>query len=550
MIQRLLCRISLFILVLAACALPAFAQGACEKLTALQLPNTTITSAAIVPAGNFKLPPGLVPSIDLPAFCRVQAEIKPTADSLIKIEVWMPADGWNGKFEQMGNGGLAGAINLYFLASEMKKGFATAGTDDGHEGQGTDGSWAIGHPEKVKDFGYRAVHETNVAAKKIIAAFYQKPFRYSYFSGCSEGGREALMEAQRFPDDFDGILAGSAAHYWTQLMAAFAWNAQAMNDPAAFLPESKRPAVQKAAVAACGMQDGVSDNFIKDPQRCRFDPSVLLCKGADSDSCLTQPQVDALKKIYAGPKNPVTGKNISAGYEPGTEAEPGFPGITFASYVFGAGPGMSLDSMFSSSFYGAFVFEDPKWKFSQLNFDQDIATTEAKVGSILNASNPDLKAFRKHGGKLIQYHGWNDGSPPPLHSVEYYQSVSAKMGGLARTQEFYRLFMVPGMMHCGAGPGPNTFGNMLDLAPAADADHNIFVSLENWVEKGAAPDRIIATKYNEDSAAKGVAMTRPICPFPKQAKWNGKGETSDAANWTCAAPPLAGTHKASPHAKQ
>jgi len=533
--QRLIPAMALLVCSTTVGVSAAFAQGTCEKVKELQLPNTTITAAETVAAGPFKLPPGLVPSIDLPAFCRVRAELKPSNDSLIKIEVWMPAEGWNGKFEQMGNGGLGGSINLYSLASEMKKGFATAGTDDGHEGQGTDGSWALGHPEKVKDFGYRAVHETNVAAKKIIVAFYQKQFKYAYFNGCSEGGREAMMEAQRYPDDFNGILAGAPAHYWTPLMAAFAWNAQALSDSGSFLSPPKRLILENAALASCGTQDGVTDKFIKDPLRCHFDPSVLLCKAADSDTCLTQPQLDAIKKIYGGPKNPANGKQIGSGYEPGAEAEAGIPGISFASYVFGAAPGASLDAMFSTSFYSSFVFENAAWKFTQLNFDKDMATTDAKVGAILNAADPDLKAFQARGGKLVQYHGWNDGSPSPLHSVNYYENVAAKMGGVQTTQEFYRLFMVPGMMHCGSGPGPNDFGNFLVLVPAQDPDHNIFAALENWVEKGTPPDRIVATKYNEDNPGKGVSMTRPLCPYPQTAKWNGKGETSDAANWTCSA---------------
>ncbi|MGO8793237.1 MAG: tannase/feruloyl esterase family alpha/beta hydrolase [Candidatus Sulfotelmatobacter sp.] len=465
--------------------------------------------------------------------------IRPTSDSTIKVEVWMPAESWNGRFEQVGNGGLAGSINLFSLANNVKQGYATAGTDDGHEGQGTDASWAIGHPEKVKDFAYRAVHETSEKSKRIIAAYYKKKPDYSYFNGCSEGGREALMEAQRYPGDFNGILAGSPAHYWTQLMAAFAWNAQALNDATSFISQPKRAAVEKAAIAACGRQDAVSDDFIKDPMRCQFDPSALLCKAADADTCLTQPQVDALRKIYAGPMNPVTKRQISPGYEPGAEAEAGFPGITFQSYVFGAAPGMSLDAMFSSSFYGGFVFENPKWNFAQLNFDKDMATTEAKVASLLNASDPDLKAFQSHGGKLLQYHGWNDGSPPPLHSVDYYQRVEAAVGGPEKTREFYRLFMVPGMMHCGAGPGPNDFGNAFDLMPSTDPDKNIFLALERWVEKGIAPDQLVATKFNEDNPGKGVAMTRPICAFPQQAKWNGKGDVKDADSWNCSIPAIA-----------
>ncbi len=343
------------------------------------------------------------------------------------------------------------------------------------------------------------------------------------------------MEAQRFPDDFNGILVGAPAHEWTKLMAAFAWNAQALNSAASFIPQPKRNAIREAALAACGTQDGVKDNFIKDPLHCHFDPSVLTCKGAESDSCLTAEQVEALKKIYSGARNPRTGKQISPGYEPGAEGVPGIPGIAFDSYVLGAAPGASLDVMFANATYGDFVFENSAWKFSDLNFDKDMATTEEKIGSLMNAVNPDLSAFRAHGGKMIQYHGWNDGSPAPRGSVEYYESATAKMGGEKRIEEFYRLFMVPGMMHCGSGPGPNLFGNLMDFSPPSDPDHNIFAALETWTEKGAAPDKIIATKYAGDDPTKSVEMTRPLCPYPQVAKWTGKGETSEAKNWVCRA---------------
>jgi feruloyl esterase len=514
----------------------AQAQQSCEKLKELKLADTSALSAESIASGPFALPPGLpAQSVDVPAFCRVRGEIRPTLDSLIKFEVWLPAD-WNGKFEQVGSGGLAGSINIFFLAADMKRGYATAGTDDGHQGSGVDGSWVIGHPEKVKDFGYRAVHQTNEKAKQIIAAFYQKGPKYSYFNGCSEGGREAMMEAQRYPEDFNGILAGATAHKWTELMAAFAWNAQALNSAASFISPAKRNAIREAALAVCGSQDGVKDTYIKDPLSCRFDPSVLLCKDSDSDSCLTAEQLAALKKIYSGPKNPRTGKQISSGYEPGAEGVPGVPGIAFDSYVYGAAPGASLDAIFSSAFYGGFVFENPNWKVSDLNFDKDIATTQEKVGPSLDANNSDLSAFRARGGKLIHYHGWNDGSPSPHHSVEYYEDVMAKMGGFKQTSKFYRLFMAPGMMHCGSGLGPNLFGNMLDFAAPNDADHNIFAALERWTEQGVAPDKIIATKYANDDPSKGVEMTRPLCPYPQIAKWTGKGATSEAQNWVCKMP--------------
>jgi Tannase and feruloyl esterase len=539
---RMFCIGSIFVSMIAGLAASVQAKPACESLKDLQLPDASILSAESVAAGPFALPPGLPAKlVDVPAFCRVRGVIKPSPDSHIIFEVWMPAAQWNGKFEQLGNGGLAGSINLFSLAAALKKGYATAGTDDGHQASPVDGSWALEHPEKVKDFGYRAVHETNAKAKKIVEAFYQKPPSYSYFNGCSEGGREALMEAQRYPDDFNGILAGAPAHKWTDLMFDFAWNAQALNGPTNFISEPKRHAVREAALAACGEQDGVKDAFIKDPLHCHFDPSVLACKGTDSDNCLTPEQIEALKKIYAGPRNSRTGQQISPGYEAGAEDTAGIPGISFASYVFGPAPGGSLDAIFSSAFFGDFVFNNPNWKFSDLNFDKDVATTEEKVGSVLNAKNPDLTAFRAHGGKLLQYHGWNDGSPSPHHSVDYYDSVITKMGGLSQTEDFYRLFMVPGMMHCGGGPGPNLFGNLMDFVAANDADHNIYSALERWVEQGLAPDRIIAKKYQDDDPAKGVEMTRPLCPYPQVAKWNGKGATSEAQNWSCQAP-LAKSH--------
>jgi len=515
-------------------------QDSCERLTKTATPQLTVASATTVAAGALQLPPGPLGPVDtskLPAFCRVQGSIHPTNDSNIGFEVWLPASNWNHEYVQFGSGGLAGHIDPSVFVRKLAAGYATGGTDDGHQGLPTDGSWASGHPEKVKDFGYRAVHETSEAAKKLMAQYYGGPATYSYFNGCSEGGREALMEAQRYPRDFNGILAGAPAHYWTQLMSAFAWNAQALNSNESFIPESKRQAITKAALAACPGVPGVDDNFIDDPMKCRFDPSVLLCKGAEqSNDCLTQPQVESLKKIYGGPKNSRTGASISPGYKPGGEAEPGFPGVTFASYVFGSGPGVSLDAAFSSAFYGAFVFADPKWNFTKLNFDSDIKLTDEKVGQTLNASDPDLAPFKAAGGKLLQYHGWYDGSPSPLHSVGYYEQVERKMGGLAATESFYRLYMVPGMMHCGLGPGPNMFGNLLDLAPVADPEHNIEVALHQWVERGVVPSNLVATKYVENNPGKGVEMTRPLCSYPAVATYIGKGDPKQASSWRCQKP--------------
>jgi len=515
------------------------ANSQCGEIAQLALSAAIIVSTEEVPTGSLKLPPNPLLQIetsDAPSFCRVKGVARPTTDSNIGFEVWMPLSDWDGRFVQVGNGGLAGSINFMSMLGQLKSRHAVAATDDGHTGIGTDGSWALGHPEKVKDFGYRAVHETSVLAKNIIAKFYGSNTGYAYFTGCSEGGREALMEAQRFPRDFNGILAGSSAHYWTRLMAAFAWNAQAQNDPASYISEPRRRTVENAALEACGFQNGVRSDFIQNPLDCKFDPSVLQCKGQETDACLTAPQVEALKKIYSGPVNSRTQERVSAGYEPGTEAEPGLPGISFASYVFGTAPGVSLAAAFSSSFYGNFVFQKPDWKLASMRFDEDLATVEKKVGTVLNADNPDLTAFRRAGGKLIQYHGWNDGSPPPRSSVIYYEDVAKTMGGLAAVHGFYQLYMVPGMMHCGGGPGPNSFGNFLDPLPAMDAEHNVFLALQRWTEKGAAPKKLFATKYRSDQPSEGVLLTRPLCPYPEVAVWNGKGKASEAETWSCATP--------------
>ena len=510
-------------------------EKGCADLKQLKLANAVVDSAEVVAAANTKLPAPLdvLGEMKLPQYCRVKATATPTPDSKIQIEVWMPLSTWNGEFLQIGNGGLAGSINSPVMMEHVSHNFAVAATDDGHTGAGVDGSWAMGHPEKVIDFGYRAVHETSDKSKQIVAAFYGKPAKYAYFNGCSEGGREAMMEAQRYPEDFDGILAGSSAHSWMQLMTAFAWNSQAlMKDPASYIPEAKRPAVENAALAACGTQDGVTDKFVKDPLACKFDPAVLLCKGADGNDCLTAPQVKALKSVYDGAHNSA-GEKIAAGYEPGGEAEPGLPGISFSSYVFGPAPMASLDVIFSSAFYGSFVFEKPKYSVLDLNFDTDIPLAAKKVGSVMDATNPDLQAFKAHHGKLLQYHGWLDGSPSPLLSVEYYRRAESAMGGEKATQDFYRLFMAPGVMHCGEGPGPNSFGNMLDDSHYGDPDHDVFAALRVWVEQGKAPASVVATKYTADDPTKPVLMTRPLCPFPAQAKWSGKGSSDDAANFKC-----------------
>jgi hypothetical protein len=501
------------------------AASRCESLTGLKLDSTTITSAKSVDANAFTPPTGSAAAFkDLPPFCRVQGIIAPSSDSHIEFEVWLPLSGWNGKYLGIGNGGFAGAI-WYPALTAVRQGYVVSSTDTGHKGVATDAEWALGHFEKIVDFGYRAIHETAGKSKAIVQAFYGENPKHSYFSGCSNGGRQALMEAQRYPADYDGILAGAPANDFTHLLAGFVWNEQGLTtDAAAFIPAKKMQALESATVAACDALDGVKDGVIDDPTRCHFDPSTLACKGGDSDSCLTDPQIAALKKIYSGP-----GEQIFPGYQPGGEG--GLGG--WGSWITGLAPGKSLQFAFAQGFFADMAFQSASWNPASFNFDQDLKAADDKMGPIVNAANPDLRAFRSRGGKLIVYHGWSDAAIAPTNAIHYYRSVAAKLGE-QNTSDFVQLYMVPGMQHCSGGPGPNDFG----VAPSASADgqHSISRALERWVETGVAPDRIIATKHKADAnPASEAVRTRPLCPFPQVARYQGSGSTDDASNFACVA---------------
>ncbi len=509
----------------------ASAQRSCESLTSLTLSGVTITSATSVAAGAFKPPSGPgqpAPSYALPAFCRVLGVARPTSDSNIEFEVWLPASGWNGKFEQVGNGGFAGTIPEAAMSEPLHRGYATAATDDGHVG-GTSASWAIDHPEKVIDFGYRAVHVVSMQAKVIIAAFYGKNPRLAYFVGCSDGGREALMEAQRFPEDFHGIVAGAPANYWTHLFLKFLWDERAVSQPGAFIAPSKLKILQDASLAACDSLDGLKDGLIENPQLCHFSPSVMQCKGEDSADCLTAPQVQAAQKIYGPAINSETGAEIAPGFSPGTEANP----ANWALWITGMQPGApAIDAFFATNFLADMVFADPKMNFDSVNFGSDVKLVDDKVASILNSESPNLSPFKSRGGRLIHYAGWGDAAIPPQGSVDYFESVQSKIGN---TKRFYRLFMVPGMSHCGGGAGANVFGNAVAV-PDADASKAVVMALDRWVEHGVAPAKILARRYVDNNPAKGVEMTRPLCPYPQQARYNGSGDPNQASSFTCRIP--------------
>jgi feruloyl esterase len=490
----------------------ATAATSCESLSALKLPDTTITLAQTVAPGAFTQPEteggrggrGAPQFTDLPAFCRVAATLKPSSDSDIKIEVWMPVSGWNNKLEANGNGGWSGAIAPATLAAGLRRGYATTMTDTGHEGGSA--SFALGHPEKLVDYGYRAVHEMTVKAKAIIAAYYGNGPRLSYWNGCSAGGKQGLKEAQRFPEDFDGIVAGAPGYNWTGRAIRSIWVAQAAHkDESSYIPPSKYPLIHDAVLQACDATDGVKDRVLENPKQCKFDPKVLECKAGDEASCLTPPQVELARKMYMPVINPNTKKEVFPGFEPGSE-------LGWATM---AGPrpfGIGED------LFKYVVFKDPNWDYKRFNFNTDIELTEKADNGLMNATDPNLKPFFAHGGKLIQYHGWADPQIAPQTSVVYYKSVLDSNGGANKVQDSYRLFMVPGMNHCGGGDGTDNF--------------DMLTALEQWVEKGKAPDQIMASHMSNGKPDR----TRPLCPYPQVAMYKGTGSTDDAANFVCKVP--------------
>jgi feruloyl esterase len=499
---------------------------ACESLAGLTLPDTKITIAQAVPAGSFT-PPGEKAIENLPAFCRVAGIIAPSADSNIRFEVWLPAAGWNHKFQGAGNGGFAGSISYSTggLASAISRGYAAASTDTGHQASAVDATWALGHPEKIIDFGHRAIHEMTVKAKAITTAYYGEPPRRSYFASCSNGGRQALMEAQRYPSDYDGIISGAPANFWTQMLAGFIWNVQALSG-AGFIPPAKLPAIERAVLNACDVRDGAKDGVIEDPRKCGFDSAILTCTGTETKECLTTAQVSALKKIYDGPRNS-KGEQIVPGFEPGAETGGGGWGL----WITGPAPTKSLQYTFASQFLDNMVFNGAAWDYKTFDFDRDMKTVNEKMAAILNATNPDLSGFQKRGGKLILWHGWNDPALPPENTINYYKAVRSKMGANV-ADTFVRLYMIPSLQHCFGGPGATYCGGL--TAAMGDASHDLSAVLERWAEEGVAPGQVIASQFKSPFDFNSTSLrTHLICPYPQTAAYKGSGSMEDAANFEC-----------------
>jgi feruloyl esterase len=490
------------------------AQTSCEALSSLSLPNATITLAQSVPAGNLSLSAGgREQAFNLPAFCRVAATLTPTMDSDIRMEVWLPTSNWNGKF-QVNDGE---ALNYRGMVPALRGGYATGATDAGRTAALADG--LFGHPEKVADFAYRGVHEMTIKAKAIIQAFYGRA-PVSYWYGCSASGGQGLMEAHRFPGDYDGIIAGAPGSPLSHGYAAWRlWRASAtLKNPSSAIPPGKYAVIHEAVLRACDASDGLKDGLIDNPRRCNFDPGVLVCQDADTPACLTVAQVETVRRLLNPVINPRTGRLIYPPVEPGSE-------LGWAGVAAGGQPPPSAVNAFKYVF-----LKDPNWDWHTLDLDRDIALVDNVIeAENTNTLEPDIRAFADRGGKLLLYQGWSDTTNAPQSTINYYINVQNIMGTVA-TSNSVRLFMAPGMGHCGGGEGPNTF----DVAQTGGTS----AVMEQWVESGKAPDRIIASHIprNADGTDGKVDRTRPLCPYPQVARYNGTGSIDAAANFECKMP--------------
>jgi feruloyl esterase len=469
----------------------AYAQS-CEGLQKLQIAGATITSASVEKAkqGTLSKSSGSKEPQD---FCRVTATLVPSSDSSIRIEVWMPVSGWNRDFEGTGNGGFAGSINYDALAAGLRNGYAVANTDMGTApSTSLNADVLIGHPQKWRDWGARATHEMTSVAKKIVTAYYNRGPQRAYFVGCSTGGEQGLMEAQRFPEDYDGIVAGAPANNRTRLHMDVLWNFSASERIAVGgFSQEKLSLVRDAVLHACVTEKTVpTDQFLSDPGSCHWDPQSLLCKAGNVADCLTSTEVAAIRHIYAGPVNPVTGASIYPGIPRGTEADWGgfvpksgdAPYGSIFKWVFGAG-----------------------WNWRDFDFNHDVGIMDERLAVSLNATDANLETFRRLGHKLIVYHGWADWLVAPDESIDYYEQVVRHQAtgnesrNVKQTGQFYRLFMVPGMAHCAGGPGLNSF----DPLP----------SLKRWVEAAEAPDQIVAHRTNGGT----TLLSRAIRPYASRS---------------------------------
>jgi len=502
--------------------------GSCEDLGGLKLPDTEIKSAEMVAAGAF-VGPGNVARPDMAGFCRVVASVKADSDSDVAVEVWLPAQ-WNGVFHGNGSGGFGGSLAAGYAGMEegLRRGYVSAVTDTGTApATSLNGDPLTGHPRKWKDWGLLSTHVMTVTGKALAKAFYGRNAARAYYTGCSTGGQQGLIEAQYYPADYDGILVGAPVinRTWGHALAIWDWQA-ANKEPGRKLSDAKLALLHQAAVSRCGGKGNglVGDAFIADAAACKFDPAVLSCKSEASDRCLTPGEVRTAKAYYSGPVD-TSGRALYYGWLPGSET-PGRSGWGFLQSPPNNEP--AFDGLFK------WVF-GPSWDWTKFDFTRDMPKVDAMVGPSVNGvTSGHLNAFRARGGKLVMYQGMADTLVAPSQTIAFYRRQQKEFG--AATQDFARLFLAPGVMHCGGGEGPNAFNGANGATrrpPTAAPDSDIFSAMTHWVEDDAAPSRIIATKYVDDAPAKGIAMQRPLCAFPQKA-WYIGGATQDAGSFTCA----------------
>ncbi|MEY4641549.1 MAG: hypothetical protein RLZZ227_1543 [Pseudomonadota bacterium] len=493
------------------------AAADCSSLATLALDHGRVVSATLVEAGSFTppAPAGAPPGAgagayaNLPAFCRVEATLTPTPDSDIKVEVWLPIEGWNGKYVGIGNGVWAGQLSLSQLGAPVARGYAAATTDTGHTGNGLSAEWAVGHPEKLVDFGHRAVHLMTLAAKQAITALYGEPADYSFWDSCSTGGRQGLMAASRYPEDYDAISSMAPANPMTDLMTQSMW-ANSVNKRTldAQLDPAKLSLIHQGVLKQCDALDGLEDGVIGRPDACSFEPATLVCAAGASESCLTAAQADAMQAIYDGVRGN-DGNLLLPGWPRGAEMQ-------LAALVMGPQPFPVAMSYFKQLVHG----DDATWDWMTMDYTSELVASRDYGAAILNVSADSLAPFFARGGKLLLSHGWNDGLIPANNTVQFYGELLA-----ANTaQDQLRLFMAPGMEHCAGGEGPNSFDTL--------------ETLDAWISSGQAPERIVATRAPAalPNAAQLPPMSRPLCPYPQVARYAGVGDLADASSFSCVLP--------------
>lgn len=504
----------------------------CEALTGLRLADTTITGAMMVPKGTAAAILSLPAGSDLPAFCRVVAHVRSAPDSDIGVEIWLPVDGWTGIFHGNGNGGFAGTLQAGYggMLNGLRRGFATATTDTGTApATMLDGDALIGRPRKWKDWGRLSTHVMTVTGKAIAKAFYGRSAKRSYYTGCSTGGQQGLIEALYYPADYDGILVGAPVVNRTWGHATVAWDFAAANRTSGSrLSDAKLGLLNGAAIAECRRQGAAlaNDTFITDPFSCSFDPAALTCRGADGDQCLTAAEVATARAFYAGPTTR-DGNPAFFGWLPGSEG-PGRFGWSFLQSASNGQP------QFASLFKWVF---GSSWDWQGFDLDRDMPIVDAALAADVNdATRGSLRAFQARGGKLILYHGLADTLVPPGQTVAFYDRQARQLGGAARLRNTARLYLAPGVMHCGGGAGPDSFNSAsagVPPPPEASARNDLFQSLIVWTEQGRAPEQVIATKF-ETADPKRIAFQRPLCTYPKQAIYRGSGPKDAADSFLCA----------------